>query len=184
MRQESFPKQFRRSVSCSHTAYLKWRIYKHERALRTIRRFCFVPLLVVVNACGGTGTSEPRIPLGPSLLITNTLDNDKVYVVWNDASGARLGTDSVGPRISNRCVRLRPVDADSAQWTLTATELVNGVRLTSTVSSYWFHPGDVRAAEALVMSSQQASPNIVAWDSASAVNGPVFGQTREVPPHC
>lgn len=182
MKQDSFSKQFGRSVSCSHMAHLKWPPYKHERSLRTIRRYCFVPLFVVVTACGGT--SEPRISLGPSLLITNTLDNEKVYVVWNDASGARLGTDSVGPRVSNRCVRLRPVNADSAQWTLTATESVGGVRLTSTVTSYWFHPGDVRAAEVLVISSQQESPNIMAWDSASAVQGPVYGQTREVPPHC
>jgi hypothetical protein len=182
MRRESFTKQFGRSVSCSHMAHLRWPLYKRERLLRTIRRFCFVPLLVVVNACGGT--SEPGISIGPTLLITNTLDNEKVYVAWHDASGARLGTDSVGPHISNRCVRLRPVDADSAQWTLTATAFVNGVLLTSTVSSYWFHPGDVRAAEALVTSEQLSSPNIIAWDSASAVNGPVFGQTREVPPHC
>jgi hypothetical protein len=171
-------------VSVLHSAHLKWRTYRSERSLRTVGRFCFLPLLVLVNACGGTGTSEPKIPLGPSLLITNALVNDKVYVAWNDASDSRLSTDSVGPRVSNRCIRLRPVDADSAQWTLTATELVDGVRLTSTVTSYWFHPGDVRAAEVLVISSQQGSPNIMAWDSASAVNGPVFGQTREVPPHC
>lgn len=149
---------------------------------RTVRRFCSLPLLVVVNACGGT--TEPEIPLGPSLLITNALVRDKVYVEWNDASDTRLSTDSVGPGVSNRCIRLRPVDADSAQWTLTATEFVDGVRLTSTVSSYWFHPGDVRAAEVLVISSQQGSPSMIAWDSASAVNGPVHGQMREVPPHC
>jgi hypothetical protein len=169
-------------VSFLHSAHLKWRTYRSERSLRTVGRFCFLPLLVVVNACGGT--SEPRIPVGPSLLITNALVSDKVYVAWNDASDSRLSTDSVGPRVSNRCIRLRPVDADSAQWTLTATELVDGVRLTSTVTSYWFHPGDVRAAEVLVLSNQQGSPTMVAWDSASAVNGPVFGQTREVPPHC
>ena len=171
-------------MSFLHAAHLKWRTYRSERLLRTIWLFCFLPLLVLVNACGGTGTSEPRIPLAPSLLITNALVSDKVYVAWNDASDIRLSTDSVGPRVSNRCIRLRPVDADSAQWTLTATELVDGVRLTSTVTSYWFHLGDVRAAEVMVISSQQASPIIMAWDSAAAVDGPVFGQSREVPPHC
>ena len=145
-------------------------------------RFYFFPLLVVVNACGGA--SDPRSPLTPSLLITNTLVNDKVYVEWNDAADRHLSTDSIGPGVSNRCIRLRPVDADSAQWTLTATESVDGVRLTSTVTSYWYHLGDVRASEVLVISSQQQSPIILAWDSAAAVNGPVFGQAREVPPHC
>jgi hypothetical protein len=145
-------------------------------------RFYFLPLLVVVNGCGGA--IDPRIPLAPSLLITNTLVNDRVYVAWNDAADRHLSTDSIGPRVSNRCIRLRPVDADSAQWTLTATESVDGVRLTSTVISYWYHPGDVRAAEVLVISSQQGSPTILAWDSAAAVGGPVFGQVREVPPHC
>jgi hypothetical protein len=145
-------------------------------------RFYLLPLLVVVNGCGGT--NDPRIPLAPSLLITNTLANDKVYVEWNDAADRRLGTDSIGPRISNRCIRLRPVDTDSAQWTLTASESVGGVRLTSTVTSYWYHASDVRASEVLVISSQQGSPSIMAWDSAAAVDGPVFGQTREIPPHC
>lgn len=175
---------FGRSESFVHSAHVKCRAFRSQRPLRTIGLLCFLPLLVLVNACGGTGTSEPRIPLAPSLLITNALVSDKVYVAWNDASDSRLSTDSVGPHVSNRCIRLRPVDADSAQWTLTATELVDGVRLTSTVTSYWFHPGDVRAAEVMVISSQQGSPTIMAWDSASAVQGPVFGQTREVPPHC
>jgi hypothetical protein len=171
-------------VSFVQSAHLKWRAFRSQRPLLTIGLFCFIPLLVLVNACGGTGTSEPRIPLAPSLLISNALVGDKVYVAWNDASGSRLSTDSVGPGLSNRCIRLRPVDADSAQWTLTATESVAGVRLTSTVISYWFHPGDVRAAEALVISSQQGSPTILAWDSAAAVGGPVYGQNREIPPHC
>lgn len=169
-------------MSFVHSAYVKWHPYRTQRWVRTIAEFCVVPLLVVVNGCGGT--IGPTIPLAPSLLITNTLLNDKVYVAWNDAAATRLSTDSVGPRVSNRCIHLRPVDADSAQWTLTATEFVDGVRLTSTVTSYWFHPGDVRAAEVLVISSGQGSPSIMAWDSASAVHGPVYGQMREVPPHC
>lgn len=182
MRQSLVITQFVRRARFLHSAHLKWRTYRSKRSLRTVRRFHFLPLLVVVNACGGT--TEPRTVVGPSLLVTNSLVHDKVYVAWNDASGTRLSTDSVGPRVSNRCIRLRPVDADSARWTLTAAEFVDGVRLTSTVTSYWFHLGDFRATKVVVVSSQQASPTIMAWDSASAVNGPVHGQMREVPPHC
>ena len=142
-------------------------------------------LLFGVIACDG-GVSDPQPATAPSLLITNNLLYDRVYVAWNGADGQLLFKDSVGPGLSRRCVHLQPVATDSAQWRLTASEMVDGVRLTSFATSYWFHVGDLRAFEIVVLSTsaQRQSPTIVLWDSAMAANGPVDGRTRETPPHC
>jgi hypothetical protein len=152
--------------------------------IKTLHSSLFLSLLVATG-CGESTDPKAESP-GPSLLITNTLSAEKVYVTWNDAAGRLLFADSVGPRVSNRCIRLQPVTADSAQWTLKATVILDFSPLISTVTSYWFHPGDRRAAEVIVVSAapQRGSPTIMAWDSASAVNGPVYGETREIPPHC
>ncbi len=142
-------------------------------------------LLFGLIACDG-GVSDPQPATAPSLLVTNNLFRDRVYVAWKGPDGQLLLKDSVGPRLSRRCVRLQPVATDSAQWTLTASEIIDGVPLTSIAISYWFHVGDRRAFEIVVLSgsAQRQSPTIVPWDSAMAVDGPVEGQTRETPPHC
>jgi len=142
-------------------------------------------LLFVATACGES--TEPRTPIGPSLLITNTLTSEHVYVDWNDGLGGLIQSDSVGPGVPKRCIRLQPVVTDSARWIVRATQQQGvGPPLTSSVRSHWFHAGDVRAGEVFVgpAPSQFQSPTMVAWDSASAVAGPVAGVTREIPPHC
>jgi hypothetical protein len=159
------------------------------RAMRVYKkrfRVLLVPLVSAVIQCGGPSDPQYTPGPGPSLLITNKLVGNRVYVTWTDAAGQILTSDSVGPRVSKRCVRLQPVVSDSAQWTVRATESNEGTPLTSSVVSYWYHVGDRRAFEVLVFSAtaQSQSPTIQAWDSASAANGPVYGQTREVPPHC
>ena len=145
-----------------------------------------VALLLGLIACDGA--TAPQSVTNPSLLITNSLAHHWVYVVWKGADGQVLFADSVGPRVSRRCVRLQPVATDSAQWTLSASEWSEGSTLTSAVTSYWYHPGDLRAIGVLVSSAlPRQSPNIVVWDSVMVMNAfaaPVSGQTLEVPPHC
>jgi hypothetical protein len=78
------------------------------------------------------------------------------------------------------------VPADSGRWTIHASSHLSAGAWMET-STYWFKPGDARAWEALVLntgSGNNVNPTIYAWDSVSAVIGPVYGQSREIPPHC
>lgn len=145
----------------------------------------FIIMLVLDTGCGGVSDPQTQTPNAPSLLITNKLARDSVYLSWTGADGRLLSADTVGPGVSRRCSRLQPVVSDSAHWALTATEVVGGLPLTSILTSNWYHVGDLRAVEAVVSSSGQLrSPDILAWDSATAVGGVVTGQTLEIPPHC
>ena len=144
-----------------------------------------VALLLGLVACDGSTAPQPVTH--PSLLVTNNLAHDWVYVVWMGAHGQVLFADSVGPKVSRRCVRLQPVAADSAHWTLTAGESSEGSTLTSAVMSPWYQVGDLRALGVLVSSAlPRQSPNIVVWDSVGVMGafGPLPAQTLEVPPHC
>lgn len=146
----------------------------------------FIIMLVLdATACGGVSEPQAQTPTAPSLLITNKLAHDSVYLSWTSFNGRLLSADTVGPGVSRRCARLQPVAIDSAHWSLTATEVVGGQPLTSIFGSNWYHVGDLRAVEAVVSSSGQLrSPDILVWDSLTAVSGVVTGQTLEIPPHC
>ena len=144
-----------------------------------------VALLLGLIACDGA--TGPQPVTHPSLLVTNNLTNDWVYVVWMGARGQVLFADSVGPKVSRRCVRLQPVPADSAHWTLTAAESSDGSTLSSTVMSPWYQVGDLRALGVLVSSAlPRQSPSIVVWDSVGVMGAfaPLPAQPLEVPPHC
>jgi hypothetical protein len=144
-----------------------------------MRALGILSLGFTLAACGSS--SAPANSVGPSVLITNTLVDTYVHVTWADASISPLFSDSIAPRTATRCLRFA-VPRDSARWTIKATE--SGGGWTSS-SSYWYKVGDRRAWEVLILESSPAgTPQIYAWDSASAVSGLVYGQTREIPPHC
>lgn len=147
-------------------------------------RAVFCVLLLAVAACGSS--TEPRnhtLAGDPSLRITNNLDHDWVYVDWADGD-AVVGRDSVAPRTVDQCVRFL-AQPDSAKWIITATQTGNGFRpVTASVGGVFFNPADRPAWDVIVDPNGRDSPLIMAWDSAAAVNGSVYGKTRSVPTPC
>lgn len=87
-------------------------------------------VLLSVLAC----SSSTGLAGDPTILVTNDLPADWVFVNWKDGQGI-LGRDSVAPR-TVKCVRFL-AQPDSAYWEATATEnnSTTGVR-----SPSWFNP--------------------------------------------
>lgn len=144
----------------------------------------FFCALLVSAVIGCSSSTEPNKAGDPSLLITNNLPFDYVYVTWQDGN-AIIGRDSVAPMTALQCVRFL-AQPDSAKWIITVTEHSGGSLTWASVGGNWFNPAD-RPAWNVIVTSQfppNGTPLIAAWDSAAAVNGPVYGETRAIPKPC
>lgn len=97
-------------------------------------RYLLASAILFLSACG----SSTDLKAGdPSILVTNDLPSNWVYVTWKDGQGI-VGRDSVAPRTANQCVRFL-AQPDSAYWEASATE--NGS--TEIIRSpTWFNPSD------------------------------------------
>jgi hypothetical protein len=138
-----------------------------------LRMRCLVlPLLFVVAGCGGS--TAPGNGGNTSLLMTNKLLDNFVYITWKNGEGVS-GKDSVVPGMTNQCVRFTA--PDSASWIINAAETNGG---TASVGGNWYHPPDRAAWTVIVL----PGPMIYAWDSAAAASGLVYGQTRPIPQLC
>lgn len=100
-----------------------------------------LPVLLIVAFLGACSSStEPSKAGDPSILVTNDLPSDWVYITWKDGLGI-VGRDSVAPRTASQCVRFL-AQPDSAYWEATTVE--NGYSATVT-SAEWFNPADAPA---------------------------------------
>jgi hypothetical protein len=146
-------------------------------------RASLVLLILALAACGSS--TEPNKAGDPSLLITNNMPADYVFVTWQDGN-AIIGRDSVAPHTANQCVRFT-AQPDSAKWLIVIMDSQLGVspdRATSTLGGAWFNPADRPAWDVEVNPIPNGSPLIFAWDSAAAASGPVYGRMRDIPTPC
>lgn len=119
-----------------------------------------IALAVLLTACGSS--TAPSKAGDPSLLFTNNLPNDYVYVTWQDGEGI-IGMDSVAPRTTNQCIRFL-AQPDSAKWSVVATEAGQVSR-----QSYpWFNPANRPAWRVVVSSLAPASPSILTTEVQTA----------------
>lgn len=146
-------------------------------------RTALVLLVFALAACGSSTEPKDGLAGDPSLRITNNLDHDWVYVDWQDGE-AIIGRDSVAPGAVDQCVSFL-AQPDSAKWVITATQTGGGnPPAQSSVGGVYFNPADRPAWDVIVDPNSNGSPLIMAWDSAAAVSGPVYGKTRPVPTPC
>jgi hypothetical protein len=124
------------------------------RTLLSLAAFAFLA------AC--SSSTEPSKAGDPSLLFTNNLDHDYVYVTWQDGN-AIFGRDSIAPRTANQCVRFT-AQPDSARWVITAGETSPGSPTpTTSQGGNWFNPEDRPAWNVVVNpGSGGGGPQIVA----------------------
>lgn len=115
-------------------------------------------LLLAIAACGSS--TDVKAGNDPSLLFTNNLDRDYVYITWQDGN-AIVGRDSIPPHTVGQCVRFT-AQPDSAYWSITATESnPNGLQpATANVTAPYFNPTDRPAWNVTVTSEYPGSPAI------------------------
>ena len=121
-----------------------------------MRRFLSLVAVVALAACSSSSTGPASKAGDPSLLITNNLQSDYVYITWQDGA-AIIGHDSVAPRTANQCVRFT-AQPDSAYWSITASDPNLG---TSNMTAPYFNPSDRPAWNVVVSEGTNASPAIV-----------------------
>jgi hypothetical protein len=117
-------------------------------------------VVLILAACGSS--TGPGKAGDPSLLITNDLTSDYVYITWKDGN-AIVGRDSVAPRTANQCVRFL-AQPDSAYWQATASD--NG--RVSTQSYPYFNPASRPAWKVVVSVNPGNSPSILTTLVATA----------------
>lgn len=124
---------------------------------------CFVSL-VALAAC--SSSTAPSSAGDPSLLFTNNLPSDYVYITWKDGN-AILGRDSIPPRTASQCVRFT-AQPDSAYWSITASETQNGLPTnTANATAPYFNPTS-RPAWRVVVDDVSGVVVIKATDTAIA----------------
>jgi hypothetical protein len=127
--------------------------------MRGLFAFC----LLAIVACGSS--TEPGKAGDPSILVTNNLQSDWVYITWKDGQSV-LGRDSVAPRTVDQCVRFL-AQPDSAYWEAIATEKGSTGTITSGVAgepTEYFNPSSRPAWSltvlegALMLATEVATP--------------------------
>jgi hypothetical protein len=130
-------------------------------------RFISIIGAALVAAACSSSTSPVSKAGDPSLLFTNNLPNDYVYITWQDGN-AIIGKDSIPPHTANQCVRFT-AQPDSARWVITASETPPGGSIeTSSETAPWFNPAARPAWNVRVDHNATGSPSIFASDTTAA----------------